>query len=60
MNIEDAKIDYAPHYLLLEKHLHTVHELLKRGNYRDAATITEQMTVECRLLTNAIKTHVKK
>ena len=59
MKIEDAKVDYAPHYLLIETHLKAVHDLLKRGNYKDAAAFTEQMMVECKLLKNAIRTHVK-
>lgn len=59
MKIEDPAVDYAPHYLLIETHLRTVHDLLKRGNYKDAATYTEQMMVECKLLKNAIKSHVK-
>lgn len=59
MKIEDAKVDYAPHYLLIESHLKAVHDLLKRGNYKDAATFAEQMMVECRLLRNSIYTHVK-
>lgn len=59
MKIEDAKVDFAPHYLLVEAHLKTVHDLLKRGNYVDAATFVDQMVVECRLLRTAIKSHVK-
>lgn len=57
MKIEDPAVDYAPHYLLIEQQLRSVHDLLKRGNYRDAATVTEKMMVECKLLRNAIKTH---
>ena len=59
MEINDAKVDYAPHYLHLEANLKSVHDLLKRGNYVDAATIVDQMVVECRLLRTAIKSHVK-
>lgn len=59
MKIEDATLDYAPHYLLIESHLRTIHDLLKRNNYKDAATFAEQMMVECRLLRNAIYTHAK-
>ena len=59
MKIEDAKLDFAPHYLVIEAHLKTVHDLLKVKNYKDAVAITEQMVVECRLLRNAIKSHDK-
>ena len=58
MKIEDAKVDFAPHYLMIENHLKEVHDLLKRGNYVNAATIVDQMIVECRLLRTAIKSHV--
>jgi hypothetical protein len=59
MNIEDAKLDFAPHYLQVEAHLKTVHDLVKQHKYLDAATFVDQIIVESRLLRNAIKTHVK-
>ena len=59
MKVEDPKVDYAPHYLQIQTHLHTVYDLLKNHNYIDAATFVDQMTVECRLLRTAIKSHVK-
>ena len=57
--INDTKVDYAPHYLQIDRHLKLVHDLLKCGNYEDAATFAEQITVESRLLRAAIKSHVK-
>ena len=50
---------YAPHYLQIDSHLKLVHDLLKCGNYENAATLVEQITVESRLLRAAIKSHVK-
>ena len=57
--INDAKVDYAPHYLQINSHLKLVHDLLKCGNYENAANFVEQITVESRLLRAAIKSHVK-
>ena len=56
---KEVKVDYAPHYLQIDSHLKLVHDLLKCGNYENAATLVEQITVESRLLRAAIKTHVK-
>jgi len=57
--INDVKVDYAPHYLKIDSSLKLVHDLLKCGNYENALTIVEQITVESRLLRAAIKSHVK-
>jgi hypothetical protein len=56
---KDSKVDYAPHYLQIENNLKKVHDLLKCGNYVDAITFVEQITVESRLLRATIKSHVK-
>jgi|LakMenE01Jun11ns_1017448.scaffolds.fasta_scaffold9641425_2 hypothetical protein len=56
---KEVKVDYAPHYLQIDSHLKLVHDLLKCGNYVDAITLVEQITVESRLLRAAIKSHVK-
>jgi hypothetical protein len=57
--IKEVKVDYAPHYLHIDSNLKKVHDLLKCGNYVDAITLVEQITVESRLLRAAIKSHVK-
>jgi hypothetical protein len=59
MKAKDSKVDYAPHYLELKNGLKTVYELLNKGEYLSAATLVDKMTVECRLLRTAIKSHVK-
>jgi len=56
---KEVKVDYAPHYLQIDSHLKLVHDLLKCGNYENAATLVEQITVESRLLRATIKSHVK-
>lgn len=58
MKVEDIKVDYAPHYLEIESNLKIVHEMLKRGNYVEALSVVDEITVECRLLRTAIKSHV--
>jgi hypothetical protein len=60
MKIQEAAVDYAPHYLQVSNHLKVVHDLLKSNNYKDAATFAEQMMVECRLLRTAIKHYAQR
>jgi len=52
-------LDYAGHYLEVKKNLTKAHDLLNKKQFREAASLIDEMIVELRLMRQAVKTHIK-
>jgi hypothetical protein len=53
------KIDYAPYYLEAKRKLQEAYDVLKVGNYEEAATLLEDAAAEVRLMKIAVKSYVE-
>jgi len=51
----DEMIDYAPHLEELKKLLRETHDLVNDHKYKEAEEVALKMTVEAKLLLNAVK-----
>jgi hypothetical protein len=55
----DKKLDYSAHELQAKHLLKQAHDLLLKGQWKEAASTIENTIVELRLMRNAVKSHIK-
>lgn len=55
----DRAVDYAAHELQVKHLLKEVHNLLLKGDWKDAASTIDMTIVELRLMRTAVKSQIK-
>lgn len=53
------RIDYTPFYILADKKMQELYEVLKKNNHKEALFLIDDLLAEVRLMQVAIKSHTE-